>query len=316
MLAADAPATALAARPRPSRGRGFVPWRWRRHIFAYAMMLPTFGLTALFTIYPLLNVLFHSFYSGSLFSLAHSFVGWSNYVTLIQQGGIAALATTAVYTLGFVVSATAIGILSALLLNLPLRGTEAVRTTFIIPLVVPIVATAIVWTTLFNAYFGPVDAFLSFIGLPRVDWLGNPAIALTTVIMFSTWQYVGQNVILFIAALRAIPVEVKEQALCDGAQGFKNFWRITLPLITPTLVVVMVIGTIAAMQAFTQIYIITQGGPINATTTAAFYVYQQAFQFFNTGASDAMASIIFAITLILTVLQTRVLARLGGGGLG
>jgi ABC-type sugar transport system permease subunit len=316
VLAVDASAAPASARRRPAPGRGLIPWRARRHIFAYAMMLPTFGLTALFTIYPLVNVLFHSFYSGTLFSLAHSFVGWANYVTLIQQGGIAALGTTAMYTVGFVLSATVMGILCALLLNLPLRGTEVVRTTFIIPLVVPIVATAIVWTTLFNAYFGPVDAFLSFIGLPRIDWLGNPAIALTTVVMFSTWQYVGQNVILFIAALRAIPVEVREQALVDGARGFKNFWRITLPLIKPILVVVMVIGTITAMQAFTQIYIITQGGPIDATTTAAFYVYQQAFQFFNTGASDAMASIIFVITLILTVLQTRVLSRLGGGGLG
>jgi ABC-type sugar transport system permease subunit len=280
------------------------------------MMLPTFGLTALFTLYPLLNVLFHSFYSGSLFSLAHSFVGFANYVTLIQQGGVAALGTTAVYVAGFVLAATAFGILGALLLNLPLRGAETVRTAFIIPLVVPIVATAIVWTTLFNAYFGPVDAFLSFLGLPRIDWLGNPSIALTTVIMFSTWQFVGQNVILFIAALRAIPVEVKEQALVDGARGIRNFLRITLPLITPSLVVVMVIGTITAMQAFTQIYIITQGGPISATTTAAFYVYQQAFTFFNTGASDAMAAIIFVITLILTLFQTRVLSRIGGGGLG
>ncbi len=315
MLAAQASATTMT-HPRADRGRGLIPWRARRSIFAYAMMLPTFGLTALFTIYPLLNVLFHSFYSGTLFSLAHSFVGWANYITLIQQGGVAALGTTAMYTIGFVVSATVLGILCALLLTLPLRGTETVRTAFIVPLVVPIVATAIVWTTLFNAYFGPVDDFLSFLGLPRVDWLGNPGIALTTVVMFSTWQFVGQNVILFIAALRAIPVEVKEQALVDGARGFKNFWRVTLPLITPSLVVVMVIGTITAMQAFTQIYIITQGGPINATTTAAFYVYQQAFQFFNTGASDAMAAIIFAITLILTVLQTRVLSRLGGGGLG
>lgn len=315
MLAADV-RDGRAAAPLPRRGRGLVSWRMRRHAFAYAMMLPTFGLTALFTIYPLLNVLFHSFYSGSLFSLAHSFVGLANYVTLIQQGGIAALGTTAVYTIGFVISATVLGIACALLLNLPLRGTEAVRTTFIIPLVVPIVATAIVWTTLFNAYFGPVDAFLSFIGLPRIDWLGDPAMALTTVIMFSTWQYVGQNVILFIAALRAIPVEVREQALVDGARGWRNFWRITLPLITPSLVVVTVIGTITAMQAFTQIYIITQGGPIDATTTAAFYVYQQAFQFFNTGASDAMAAIIFAITLLLTLVQTRLLSRLGGGGIG
>jgi ABC-type sugar transport system permease subunit len=314
VLATDTSAATAVVR-RPERGRGLVPWRIRRHVFAYAMMLPTFGLTALFTIYPLVNVLFHSFYSGSLFSLAHSFTGVTNYVTLIQQGGIAALGTTAVYTVGFVLASTVFGILCALLLNLPLRGTEAVRTTFIIPLVVPIVATAIVWTSLFNAYFGPVDAFLSFIGLPRIDWFG-PAIALTTVIMFSTWQYVGQNVILFIAALRAIPVEVKEQALVDGARGFKNFWRITLPLITPSLIVVMVIGTISAMQAFTQIYIITQGGPIGATTTAAFYVYQEAFQFFNTGASDAMAAVIFAITLLLTLLQVRVLSRLGGGGIG
>lgn len=312
-MAIPAAARAPEVRVPPRR---LLPNKTRRHIFAYAMMLPTFGLTALFTIYPLLVVLFRSFYSGSLFSLAHTFVGLTNYVTLLQQGGIASLGVTAEYTIGFVVAATLIGILGALLLNLPLKGTEAVRTTFIIPLVVPIVATAIVWTTLFNTFFGPVDAFLSFLGLPRLDWLGSPNLALPTVILFSTWQYVGENVILFIAALRGIPVEVREQAVVDGARGFRNFWRVTLPLITPSLIVVMVIGTIGAMQAFTQIYIITQGGPINATTTAAFYVYQEAFTFFNTGAADAMASIIFAITILLTLLQTRVLVRLGGGGSG
>lgn len=309
----------LATRtPLPTRPpvRPLLSSRMRRHAFAYAMVLPTFGLTALFTIYPLIRVLWLSFYSGSLFSPLHAFVGMANYVTLWQQGGIQALGVTAVYTIGFVLSATVLGLLSALLLNLPLRASEAVRTTFIIPLVVPVVATAIVWTTLFNAYFGPVDAFLNFLGLPRIDWLGNPAIALTTVIMFSTWQYVGQNVILFIAALRAIPVEVREQAQVDGARGFGNFVRVTLPLIMPSLLVILVIGTIAAMQAFTQIYVITSGGPINATTTAAFYVYQEAEQFFNTGASDAMAAVIFALTLLMTLVQTRILSRLGGGGFG
>jgi multiple sugar transport system permease protein len=307
-----APAAPAGVRRRPN----LLSYRRRRNAFAYAMILPTFGLTALFTIYPLLIVVFRSFYSGSLFSLSHTFTGLANYVTLIQQGGIASLGVTAEYTVGFVVAATVIGILGALLLNLPLRGTEVVRTTFIIPLVVPIVATAIVWTTLFNPYFGPVDALLAAVGLGRPDWLGSPNLALPTVILFSTWQYVGENVILFIAALRAIPVEVREQALVDGARGLKNFLRVTLPLITPSLIVVMVIGTIAAMQAFTQIYVITEGGPIDATTTSAFYVYQEAFTFFNTGAADAMAAIIFAITLLLTLLQTRVLARLGGGGIG
>lgn len=309
----------LSPQPRAraqAQARPFIPWRLRRHAFAYAMMLPTFGLTALFTIYPLIRTLWLSFYSGSLFSAAHSFVGITNYLTLWQQGGLQALGVTAVYTVGFVISATVIGLLGALLLNLPMRAAEVVRTTFIIPLVVPVVATAIVWTTLFNAYFGPVDAFLGWLGLPRIDWLGNPAIALTTVIMFSTWQYVGQNVILFIAALRAIPVEVKEQAQVDGARGFGNFLRITLPLIMPSLLVILVIGTIAAMQTFTQIYIITSGGPINSTTTAAFYVYQEAETFFNTGASDAMATVIFVITLLLTLFQTRVLSRLGGAGFG
>lgn len=300
--------------PLPTRRR--MPWKTKRHLFSYAMILPTFGLTALFTIYPLIVVVFRSFYSGSLFSLAHTFTGMANYITLLQQGGVASLGVTAEYTIGFVITATVVGIVGALLLNLPLKGSEVVRTTFIIPLVVPIVATAIVWTTLFNTYFGPVDALLSFLGLGRPDWLGSPNFALPTVILFSTWQYVGENVILFIAALRAIPVEVREQALVDGARGFKNFWRVTLPLITPSLIVVMVIGTIAAMQAFTQIYIITQGGPIDATTTAAFYVYQEAFTFFNTGAADAMATIIFLITILLTLLQTRILSRLGGGGIG
>lgn len=298
---------------RPSLPRGYGQRR-RRQLFGYIMVLPTFGLTFLFTIFPLMETLFRSFYTGNLFSSSHVFAGLANYAALVQSGGIASLGTTAVYTLGFVTLATVLGLLSALLLNLPLPGGQAVRTLFIIPLVVPVVATAIVWVTLFNPYFGAVDALLRFFGMPSVNWLTDPRFALPTVIMFSTWQYLGQNVILFLAGLKAISREVLEQASVDGAFGAARFFRVTLPLIMPTVAVIVVIATINALQTFTQIYVITRGGPVGSTTTAAFYVYQQAFQFYNTGTADAMASIIFAITLVITVLETRMLRRVGAEG--
>jgi ABC-type sugar transport system permease subunit len=286
----------------------------KEYLFGYLLILPTFALTFLFTDIPLLRTMYDSFFQGSLLGGLKGYVGLHNYTASLQSGGAMSLFVTLKFTIGFVVLATLLGLIIGLLLNKPIKGISLFRTAFIVPLVVPIVATGFIWVTLFNPFFGIVDRILAAVGLPRVDWFNDPHAALVTVILFSTWQHFGQNVILFLAALKGLPKDLLEAAEIDGAGPFKRVKSIVLPMLVPSIALIVVLTTIAALQVFTQIYVLTGGGPVGSTTTAAFYIYSQAFTLYNTGTADALATILFIITIAITILQMRVLRRFGAEG--
>lgn len=281
---------------------------------AYLLILPTFGLTFLFTIYPLITLFFKSFYTGSLLGNEHHFIGLKNYVVALENGGLHSIWITARYTIGFVILTVVIGLLIALLLNKPLKGMGIFRTVFIIPFVVPIVATAFSWLSMFNPAFGIVDRILREVGIPNIQWFNDPRAAIYTVILFSSWQYLGQNIILFLAALKTVPKNLLDAASIDGASSIRRFFSVTLPLLVPAGTIVVVLSTIRGLQTFTEIYILTRGGPLHSTSTTVFYIYQQAFKFYNTGTADALATILFLIIFFITVFQMKVLRKLGAEG--
>lgn len=297
----------------PTVPRKFRLRHWREYGFGYLMILPAFGLTALFTLFPLVGTLYASFFTGQLLNPSSTFVGFQNFIQVMENGGFSALAVTFQYVLGFVALVTGLGLAVGLLLNAPVRGTTIFRTVFIVPLVIPVVATAIVWLTVFNQFFGIVDRMIQAIGGPDLNWF-TPQTALLSVILFSTWWYLGHNVILFLAALKGMPSDVSEAAKIDGASPWERFRFVVLPLLMPSLALIIVISTVTALQTFTQVYVLTRGGPVNATTTAAYFIYTQAFQLFNTGFASAMGSILFVITIGITLVQMKVLNRLGAGG--
>lgn len=280
----------------------------------YLLILPTLVLTFVFTDIPLIRTMYDSFFTGSLLGGVKGYTGFKNYSEALTGGGAQSLLITVKFSVGFVILATLLGMLIALLLNKPLSGITIFRTVFIVPLVVPIVATGFIWVTLFNPFFGIVDRVLSELGLPSLDWFNDPHLALITVILFSTWQYFGQNVILFLAALKGLSKDLLEAAEIDGAGPLKRVTSIVLPLMVPSITLIIVLTTIASLQVFTQIYILTQGGPVGATTTATFYIYDQAFSLYNTGTADALASILFLITIVITIGQMTVLRRFGSDG--
>lgn len=286
----------------------------KEYLFGYLLILPTFALTFLFTDIPLIRTVYDSLFEGSLLGGIKGFVGIQNYITTLKGGGAMSLLVTLKFTIGMVVLSTLLGLIIGLLLNKPLKGISNFRTAFIVPLVVPIVATGFIWATLFNPFFGIVDRILVAFGLPRVDWFNDPHAALVTVILFSTWQHFGQNVILFLAALKGLPKDLLEAAEIDGAGPFTKLKSIILPLLVPSIALIVVLTTIAALQVFTQIYVLTGGGPVNSTTTAAFYIYSQAFTLYNTGTADALATILFIITILITIVQMKVLRRFGSEG--
>lgn len=288
------------------------PSRRARHwSTAYTFVLPVLALTVLFSIVPLVLVIQRSLYRGNVFGTNLSFAGLANYVDVFRTGGGHALVVTAVYTAGFVVVCMLLGFGIALLLDVRLPGLKQVRAFFVIPLVVPSVATAFIWFTFFQPGTGLFNRALNSAGLPQVS-LSNPTDAVIAVIAFGAWQYFGEVVLIYLAALKSLPREVLEAASVDGAGAWQRLRRIRFPLLRDQTALIMVIATLYGLQTFTQIYILTDGGPQGATQTALYYVYQQGFGLGaggSTGLADAMSVILFLISLAVTIIQITLVSR-------
>jgi ABC-type sugar transport system permease subunit len=267
----------------------------------YLFVAPAVGLTAVFSLLPLGMLAWRSLFGGGVFATSLSYVGLQNYRDALDQGGTHALGVTAVYTVAFVVLTMGFGLGVALLLSVNLRGLGRLRAPFIIPLVVPGVATALIWGNIFAPEFGFINRALSDFGLQQANFTSSPSLALLMVLTFGVWQFFGENVILYLAALKSLPVDILEAANVDGAGAWRRFRYIRWPLLRRSTVLIMVVTTLTGLQTFTQIYVLTGGGPNGATTTALFYVFNQGFVQFNTGLADAMGVILFLISLVITV---------------
>lgn len=285
--------------------------RRRNWTTAYAFVLPVLGLTVLFSVVPLVMVVWRSLQKGNVFGTNLTFAGLSNYVNVFRTGGGHVLIVTAVFTVGFVAVTMVLGLSVALLLDVRLPGLTKVRAFFVIPLVVPPVATAFIWFTFFQPDTGLFNRVLNAAGLPQVS-LSSPTDAMIAVIAFGAWQYFGEIVLIYLAALKALPRDVLEAAATDGAGAWQRLRFIRWPLLRHQTALLTVIATLFGLQSFTQIYILTDGGPQGATQTALYYVYQQAFGLGaggSTGLADAMSVILFVISLIVTLIQLTLLSR-------
>jgi ABC-type sugar transport system permease subunit len=285
--------------------------RARRWSTAYAFVLPVLALTVIFSVVPLVLVFQRSFYQGNIFGTNLTFAGLANYRGVFSSGGGHALIVTAVYTAGFVAVCMISGFAIALLLDVRLPGLKQVRAFFIIPMVVPAVATAFIWFTLFEPNTGLFNRILTGLGLPQVS-LSTPSTAVIAVIGFGAWQFFGEVVLLYLAALKSLPQDVLEAASVDGAGAWQRLRYVRWPLLRHQTALIAVIATLTGLQTFTQIYVLTDGGPQGATQTALYYVYQEAFGLGaggSVGLADAMAVILFLISLVVTIIQLRVVGR-------
>lgn len=295
-----------SARVRPRR-----PGRARTRLTGYTFIAPVLVLTVIFSVVPLVMVVRRSLYKGNIFDTDLKFSGLANYRDVFRTGGGHSLVVTAVYTIGFVAVCMLLGLGVALLLDVKLPGLSWVRAFFVIPLVVPAVATALIWFTLFQPNTGLVNRVLVELGLPQTS-LDSKNTALLAVIAYGAWQFFGQVVILYLAALKSLPNDVIEAASIDGASAWQRLRFIRIPLLRQQTALIAVIATLTGLQTFTQIYVLTNGGPEGATQTALYYVYQQAFGLGaggSVGRADAMAVILFLISLVITVVQVAVVGR-------
>lgn len=278
---------------------------------AYTFLAPVLVLTVIFSVIPLYMVFRRSFYKGNIFDTDLKFSGLANYRDVFSTGGGHALVVTAIYTIGFVAVCMLLGLAIALLLDVKLPGLSWVRAFFIIPLVVPAVATALIWFTLFQPNTGLFNRLLDAVGLPQTS-LDSKSTALIAVIAYGAWQFFGEVVILYLAALKSVSRDVLEAAAIDGASAWQRLRYVRLPLVRQQTTLIGVIATLTGLQTFTQIYVLTNGGPQGATQTALYYVYQQGFGLGaagSAGRADAMAVILFLISLVVTLIQMAIIGR-------
>jgi multiple sugar transport system permease protein len=272
-----------------------------------AYLFPATAIFALAVVIPAIFVFVISFSNYNLLSSgAAHFVGLSNYAQVFSNAQFwDSLLATLYFTLGTVPTGTLVALLIALALMKRFPGQSLVRLAVYSPYVTPVVASSIIWIWILNPQFGVLNGLLHAVGLPELGWLQSPTWAMPGVVMFTLWHGLGFNVVIFMAGLSTVSAELREAARVDGANAWQEFKNVVWPLLSPTTLFVLIITTITSLQAFTQFYTMTQGGPIGVTTTTSYLLYEQAFLFFHTSYAAALAVLLFLIIVGLTLLQMR-----------
>lgn len=292
------------ASPRPN---------WKSNLIGWIFATPWTLIFLIFLVGPIVASLILSFTDFGFANLANPFnlhfIGIQNYVNLFQDQ---MFLTAVLNTLYFVVVGVPLNVLLSLLLALGVnQGLGWVKSLFrvgyYLPVVTSIVALAVIWRYVYDPDVGLLNSFLHLFGLPGVNWLGNPALAMPSVILMSVWHNMGSAMIIFLAGLQGIDRSLYEAANIDGAGTFARFRLITLPLLRPVLLFVTVITSIGFLQVFAEPFVMTGGGPLNRTLTVSMYLYQQGFNFFHQGYASAMAYVMFVAIVLLSAAQFRLL---------
>jgi multiple sugar transport system permease protein len=234
------------------------------------------------------------------------FIGFGNYHHMVTQDELfsKSLFVTLYYALGSVPLGIIFSFIIAMLLNQKVRGLAVFRTIYYLPVLVPSIANSMLWLWLFNPEFGLFNSVLSTVGLPGSQWIYSENTAIPSLIIMSTWG-VGNAAVIFLAGLQGVPGHLYEAVVVDGGGAFRKFWHVTLPSMTPTIFFNLIMAVIGSLQVFDQAYVMTNGGPSNATLFYIFYLYRKAFTETQMGYASALAWILFLMIMALTALVFR-----------
>jgi len=275
-----------------------------------AYLAPSLVLFAVFVFIPLGRTFYLSLYNTRATGALTTFNGLDHYIDLVTsatfRSGLVATGLFAIYTVPIGI---ALGLLLAVLLNQRLRAISVFRTMMTSTIAISAAVGALLWLLLFNPSIGLLNYVLSLIGIRGPEWLIQPAIAIIAVSITTIWLTLGTNIIVLLAGLQGIPEEIYEAARLDGARGVRMFMRITVPMVSPSLFFLLVVDSVAVLQAFTQIHLLTRGGPVDATRTIVYGIYLDAFQNFQFGFASAESVVLFALVLALTIIQFGVVER-------
>ena len=286
---------------------------WRQDLTGWAFAAPFVILFGIFLALPILVSLLLSFTSFGLRDIQNpigtSLVGVKNYADLLSDPKFwKSLGNTAFFVVIGVPLTLALGLLIANALSRSItRFRTAFRVGYYLPVITSIVAIAVVWRFLLNPDIGLINLVLAKVGVNGPDWLANPALAMPSIIAMAVWRNVGFAMVVFIAGMQAIPVVLYEAASIDGAGRWASFRNVTLPMLRPTILFMLVITTIGYLQLFEEPFVMTKGGPLDATLSVTMYMYQQGFTFFHQGYASAIAYVLFVIVAFIAFLQFKFL---------
>jgi multiple sugar transport system permease protein len=284
---------------------------------AWLFLAPALLVIGVFFLLPALAALALSLTDFDLYALADlgnlRFVGLRNYADLLAMPLFwQALGNTFYFVLVGVPLSIGVALAAALLLNSAVaRCTGLFRVALFAPVVTTVVAVAIIWRYLFHTRYGLVNHGLEQLGVAPIDWLGDPAWSMPTIIAFAVWKNFGYSMIILVAGLQAIPKELYEAARIDGAGAWSQFRHITLPLLAPVLMLVALLAMVGYFQLFAEPYVITEGGPLQSTYSVLYLMYEQGFTWWNLGSASAVAFILFVLMLAATAAMARLGRRSG-----
>lgn len=276
-------------------------------IAGYLFILPVLLLFIILTLGPLVGTLLLSFSKFSLLSSSR-WVGLSNFFNLFSDARMGVIYGN---TLFFVFILVPLHVIVGLVLAVSVEGLTKgsakylFRTTFFFPVLATTASVAIAWGMMFDTSFGLINWFIGLIGAKAIPWLNSPVWVYVAVAIFSLWKFIGNSFIYFLVGLQSIPVELYEAAMLDGASPRQRFFRITLPMLSPTMFFVVVNLIIGAAQIFDEPYFLTAGGPGDSSRTVGLYIYETAFQYHNYSYGSAVALSLFLVILLVTLLQFK-----------
>jgi len=277
---------------------------------AILYLAPAAIILITFVYYPLIRSVYLSLYETDFLARTLFFTGFGQYRDLLSSPRFYdSLRITVMFTIYTVPLALVVAIPVALLGNLQVRGITVYRTVFICTIAVSTAIASVVWTWMFAPTTGVMNDLLRLVGIAPLRWLQDPSWALIAVSIATVWKGLGLNVLFLLAGLQGVSEELIEAARIDGANSWQSFWNVTLPMLSPTIFFLLVVGTIEAFRSFAQIHIMTEGGPLRSTSILVYAIYRDAFINFRFSYASTQAVTLFLIILALTLIQFRVIER-------
>lgn len=281
-----------------------------KKIRPYAMITPVLIIFILFSIYPIGYMIYLSFNRWDLISPVKDFVGLGNFKELFKnEQFIEVIRNSVVYMMVTVSGTMILGTLLAVFLNKDTRMNRLLQSVTFAPYIVSLVSVAFIWQWIMDGDYGLLNYFLNLVGINNVGWLDDPNMALYSLSIISIWKSLGYNALIILAALKGIPRYIYEAAELDETKPIRGFFRITLPMISPSLFFLAIMNIIGSFKVFETISLLTGGGPINSTNTLVFYIYQYGFKYNKIGYASAAGVVLFIILAVLTMIYFKALSK-------
>lgn len=295
------------------RARDWSAPRWRPRpatVLAFAMLAPSLVFLALFTYWPVVQVLWQSLHGQIRVGGPQAYVGLDNFLKLFADAAFRkALANNLLYAFGTVIPSLVLALGFAMALAKSSRVNALFRALFFLPVLIPLVAAASIFLFLFLPNVGLIDYHLSKLAISGPNWLGDPDVALWSIMALTIWKNAGYYMLFFLAGLQAVPADAYEAAILDGAGPWQRLRYVTLPYLKPTIGFVLVIGLLNVVTQVDHVFVLTKGGPSDSTNLLLFYVYQQAVENYDAGRAAAGTLVMLALLLAVTASSLRTLER-------